>query len=302
MDKKIASSEMRVWMSAKSSQLTASPVGKEKFMTDTGERGGIRERIVDDYAGHKLYDERGEKVGKVEYTVLDTEGRPEYLAVKTGWFGSNTTLIPEGLLRPGEQDKEFEIQASEDRIKDAPTFDNEEDVDRDFESRVREYFGLGGAASGSRTGDSTDHRDDESRQRSESRDDRNLDSHDRDSESRGRDDRDRDDRDRDVRSESRDDHDRDPRDRSSSSDTRDAAVAGGAAGAASGSIARDSDRDDRSSSGSASSSGGRERVKVTVKRERARAERVRGEDGQEEVRIRKEMVEEEEMIEVEDRL
>ncbi|CAN5478755.1 MAG: PRC-barrel domain-containing protein [Rubrobacteraceae bacterium] len=315
-------------------------------MTDTGERGGIGQRIVDDYAGHKLYDERGEKVGKVEYTVLDAEGRPEYIAVKTGWFGSNTTLIPEGLLRPGERDKEFEVQASEDRIKEAPTFDNEDDVNRDFEDRVREYFGIAGSAGASSTAASSgsERRDDDGGRergdepRSESRSDRD----DRDRGAESRDGRDRDDRDRDgrdhgdrgVRSESRDDFDRDSRDardedrRSSDtrSDTGGAAAAGGAAagGAAGGSMARDDDRgerrdehrdddrggddrrDDRSSSGSSSSgssSGGeREKVRVTVKRERARAERIRGEDGKEEVRIRKEMIEEEEMVEVEDRI
>lgn len=316
-------------------------------MTDTGERGGIGRRIVDDYAGHKLYDERGEKVGKVEYTVLDADGKPEYIAVKTGWFGSNTTLIPESLLRPGERDKEFDVGASEDRIKEAPTFDNEEDVDRGFEDRVREHFGVGGAA-GSTSGESRDRgeaRDENERGRDEGRsrdDDRAFDES-RDRDDRGREARDRDDRDRDVRSEGRDDHDRDSRDarddrdrddrdegrRSSESrsDAGGAAAGGAAAGgaAAAGSVARDDDRGerrddyrdderrdddrgddrgergDRSSTGS-SSGGEREKVRVTVKREHARAERVRGKDGTEEVRIRKEMVEEEEMVEVEDRL
>ncbi len=281
-------------------------------MSETGERGGIRQRIVDDYAGHKLYDERGGKVGKVEYTILDVEGRPEYLAVKTGWFGSNTTLIPEEIARPGDRDNEFEIQASEDRIKDAPTFDNEDDVNRDFEDRVREHFGLGksggSTGSGSATGaaaaaGSTEPRDrdsgsgysdSEGRDRIESRSDHE-----------DRDTRDRDDRRMSEADSVGDSRDRDDRDlREDRRDPRDAA-----AGAASGGMARDTDRgderrderpDDRSSTGSRS--GEREKVRVTLKRERARAERVIGEDGQEEVRIRKEMVEEEEMVEVEDRL
>lgn len=277
-------------------------------MTDTGEGGGIRRRIVDDYAGHKLYDERGGKVGKVEYTVLDAEGRPEYLAVKTGWFGSNTTLIPEEIARLGDRGDEFEIQASEDRIKDAPTFENEDDVSRDFEDRVREHFGLGGGAgsAGAAAGSSAASSEPGSETRDRDRGSGYSDSEDRDrSESRSdyddRDTRDRGYDERDTRSESRDSDDRSLRE--DRRDSRDAAAAGGAA---SGSIARDKDRDDerrddRSSSGSRSG-GEREKVRVTVKRERARAERVIGEDGKEEVRIRKETVEEEEMVEVEDRL
>lgn len=297
-------------------------------MSETGERGGIRQRIVDDYAGHKLYDERGGKFGKVEYTVLDAGGKPEYLAVKTGWFGSNTTLIPEEIARLGDRGDEFEIQASEDRIKDAPTFDNEDDVNRDFEDRVREHFGLGksgggsgsatGAAAGAAAGPSATSGEPRSETRGSDRESGYSDSEDRDriesrSDYEDRDTRDRDDRRMseadshsagDSRAESRGTRDRDDRDlREDRREPRDAA------GAASGSISRDTDRgddrrderpDDRSAAGSRS--GEREKVRVTVKRERARAERVIGEDGKEEVRIRKEMVEEEEMVEVEDRL
>lgn len=277
-------------------------------MSDRDTRGDIRQRIVDDYAGHKLYDERGERIGKVEYTILDAEGMPEYLAVKTGWFGSNTTLIPEGIARPG--DGEFEIQASEDRIKDAPTFGDEGDVTSSFEDRVREHFGLGGsgasgsAAAGS-SGSSSESRDrDRGDTRSDTRD-RDLGDDDRRGESRSES-RSHDDRDRGER-ENRPSEARSGADEGDQSGYRDAAAAGGAAGG----IARDKDRGesrgdesrggDRSSSGSRSG-GEREKVKVTVKREKAIAERIRGEDGQEEVRIRKEMVEEEEMVEVEDRL
>jgi hypothetical protein len=48
-------------------------------------------------------------------------------------------------------------------------------------------------------------------------------------------------------------------------------------------------------------SGDRETVRVSVWRERARAEKVLGDDGGQEMRIRKEWVEEEETLEVEDR-
>lgn len=286
-------------------------------MSDTGERGGIRQRIVDDYAGRKLFDERGEKLGKVEYTVLDTEGKPEYLAVKTGWFGSNTTLLPEGIVRPGERDDEFAVQASQGRIKDAPTFGDEDDVTPDFEDRVRSHFGMGiggessgessggagaagagaGAAAASSSGESRDRgTSDDSRERGSSdegrsRDDDRASGESRDHESRGEergDDR--------GSGESRDRDERSAESRSGSGDR-------GTEDRGAGGIARDTDRgerrDDRGSSGSG---GGREKVRVTVKREKARAERIRGEDGKEEVRIRKEMIEEEEMVEVEDRL
>lgn len=269
-------------------------------MTERSERGGIRQRIVNDYEGHRLYDERGEKIGKVEYTVLDADGRPEYLAVKTGWFGSNTTLIPESVIRPGERDEEFTVQASEDRIKDAPTFDNEDDVTPDFEDRVREYFGLSRSSSEARDATSAS-TSGESRDRGSGYPDEERGTRDDDrafSESRDREGHDRDDYDLGEREsrESRGDETRDDRRDSGTG----AAVAGGAAGGAASGMDRESDREGRRDD--QSGSGERETVRVMVKRERARAERIRGADGQEEVRIRKEMVEEEEMVEVEDRL
>lgn len=251
-------------------------------MSDESTRGSLRERIADDYSGYKLYDERGEKIGKVDYTVLDRENRPEYLAVKMGLIGSKTTLVPQQIVRLRNEEREFDVQASEDRIKDAPTFGDEDDVTPDFEDRVLEHFGLrsrgrdegspaesatAGSTAAGTSGGSRDRDDD----RREAREERSTES--RSAESRfGAEE---------GRTESRG-SDRGRIDREPDRDTR---------------------RDDRESSTSRSESGsGREMIRVPVKREKVRAERIRGEDGQEEVRVRKEMVEEEEMVEVEDRL
>lgn len=282
-------------------------------------RGSFRDRIVDDYSGYKVYDQDGGKLGKVEYTVLDDGDQPEYLGLKTGFFGSNVTLIPESLIRLNDSG-DFEVQATESQVNDAPNVGDEDDVSPDFEDRVREHYGLGRSGQGSSdteaavgtagAADGATNRDRDSDY------DRGSD-HDRDS-------------DRDVRGESRNrdegrDHDegrdygrdRDQgrdhdSERSGSSTGAAAAGAAGGAAAASGSSDRDDhdteyrdgvDVESRSGHSDSRLGGGEkegEKIRVTLKREEARAERIIDEDGEEEVRIRKRTIKEETLVDVED--
>ncbi|MGH3085909.1 MAG: PRC-barrel domain-containing protein [Rubrobacteraceae bacterium] len=233
-------------------------------------RGNVHERIVDDYSGYKVYDENGGKIGKVEYTVLDRDNNPEYLAVNTGFFGTKTTLIPERIVRLREQDREFDTQTSEAQVKDAPTFDHKEDITPDLESRVLDHFGLGSRETEQRSAG-------EEHDRASSGSTASAGPREHSSSSRFR-------ADREESRSSDEDRETDDERRESSEDRSPAAAGSGT-------------EERRSDEGS-----DRERVRVTVKREKVRAERIRGEDGQAEVRIRKEMVEEEELVEVEDRM
>lgn len=272
----------------------------------TGDTGSFRDRIVDDYSGYKVNDRDGEKLGKVEYTVLDESEQPEYIGLKTGFFGSKATLVPESLLRLNDSN-EFEVDATERQVNDAPTVGDEDEISPDFESRILEHYGLGrgggqdsyGSGSSEAAGSS-----------STGGGDRGYDREDQDSRSESRDD----DRNRDRNQDS--DYGRGGEQDRSGSSTGGAAAAGGlAAGASSGSGDRDQDRDDhgteyrkagdverqdsRSGSRRGSDEGG-EKIRVTLKREEARAERIIDEDGEEEVRIRKRTVKEETLVDVED--
>jgi hypothetical protein len=234
---------------------------------DSGDR---RSRVVDDYSGYTAYDERGGKIGKVDYTVLGGDDRPAYIGVNTGFFGMKTTLIPADLVRLGSRSEELEVHTSEDRVKDAPTVDDAGEITPEFEDRVRDHFGLRTSAP-------------EESPREETASSAAA----AGAAERGRDRPDYEDRER--RSEDRPATDEERRDHRS--EPREPVGAD-----------RPLDRDRDRETGSRPESGDGEKIRVTLKRERAYAERVRGADGQEEVRIRKEMVEEEELVEVVDRL
>lgn len=106
--------------------------------------------LEEKYEGYKVYDNNGESIGKVDDLFVDESDREEYIGVKMGLFGlSGTTLIPVELVRVNEQDRIIEVAESKDRVKDAPQYSDDDEIDRSFEARIREHFGLGGGAGGS---------------------------------------------------------------------------------------------------------------------------------------------------------
>jgi uncharacterized protein (TIGR02271 family) len=98
--------------------------------------------VEDEFAGYTVYDEHYEKIGKVDDLFVDENDRPEYLGVKMGLLGLKSTLIPWDLCRVNERRQLIEVGAPKDRIKDAPTFDDDAEVSPDLEERVYSHFKL----------------------------------------------------------------------------------------------------------------------------------------------------------------
>jgi len=116
--------------------------------------------VEDEFAGYTVYDEHYEKIGKVDDLFVDENDRPEYLGVKMGLLGLKSTLIPWELVRVNERRQLIEVGAPKDRIKDAPTFDDEEEISPELEERVYRHFGLQ-RGSADRSGYGTYYRDEE---------------------------------------------------------------------------------------------------------------------------------------------
>jgi sporulation protein YlmC with PRC-barrel domain len=103
--------------------------------------------LEDKYEGYTVYDNRGEKIGKVDDLFIDEADREEYIGVKMGFFGRKSTLIPMDIVRVKEADKSLEVSESKDHVKDAPSFDDDEDITPEYEERIRSHFGLGSQSS-----------------------------------------------------------------------------------------------------------------------------------------------------------
>ena len=106
-----------------------------------------------------VYDSDGDKVGKVDVVFEDiSTGQPEWVAVRTGMFGSKSSFVPLAAARLEGDD--LRVPYDKSQIKDAPSFDTEQRLSEQDEDQLYRYYeGLGtpfdgrtGSASNSETG------------------------------------------------------------------------------------------------------------------------------------------------------
>ena len=125
----------------------------------------LTEQDARDVIGCTAYTDDGDKIGKVGQLFLDDDtGRPEFVTVNTGLFGTNETFIPvdEATFNGGR----LTVPYTKDKIKDAPNVDADGGhLDRPEEQRLYEYYGLtygsangDGRTVGDPTGDATGER------------------------------------------------------------------------------------------------------------------------------------------------
>lgn len=75
------------------------------------------------WVGQDAYDPNGEKIGEINDIFYDEiSGRPEWVAIKTGFFGTKTTLVPLQASRADDRDN-LVLNYTKDQIKNAPNFD-----------------------------------------------------------------------------------------------------------------------------------------------------------------------------------
>ena len=98
--------------------------------------------IQEKYKGYKIYDRDGEELGTVPDVSVKETDLEEYIGVKMGFFGLRSTLIPLEIVSVNERERAIEIAESIERIENAPTRDDDEDLTPDFESVIRRYFSL----------------------------------------------------------------------------------------------------------------------------------------------------------------
>jgi stress response protein YsnF len=98
--------------------------------------------IADLYAEYTVYDMHYEKIGKVDYLFVDENDDLEYIGVKMGFLGTKSTLIPVELVRVNDKRRLIEVAADKDTIKEAPTFDDDEEITSELEEQIHRHFGL----------------------------------------------------------------------------------------------------------------------------------------------------------------
>jgi uncharacterized protein (TIGR02271 family) len=102
--------------------------------------------VEDQYAGYTVQDPNGEKIGKVDDLFLDENDQPEYFGVKMGFLGTSSTLIPADIATIDNERGFIEISQPKSTIQDGPAFDDDSEITPEYENEVRSYYGLGAAS------------------------------------------------------------------------------------------------------------------------------------------------------------
>src|SRR4051794_36624175 len=99
------------------------------------------------WRGREVVDSDGDKIGRLEEIYVDDQnGQPEWLAVKTGFFGGHVSLVPiAGAAALGDT---VQVGHSRDKVKGAPHFDADGHLEPYEEDVLYEYYGRGTAATG----------------------------------------------------------------------------------------------------------------------------------------------------------
>src|ERR671916_2439077 len=102
--------------------------------------------IEDRFAGYEVYDQAGEKIGKVDDLFVNESDQPEYIGVKMGFLGMSSTLIPWQLATPDESSGSLTVATDKDTAKNGPAFDDDREITPEFENQVYSYYGLSGTS------------------------------------------------------------------------------------------------------------------------------------------------------------
>ena len=96
---------------------------------------------VKTWRGQDAYGRDGEKLGSIEDIYLDREtGEPEWVAIKTGLFGSKLSFAP--LAQATTSGDGVRLPYDKNQVKDAPNVEADGRLSQDEEARLYRHYGL----------------------------------------------------------------------------------------------------------------------------------------------------------------
>jgi uncharacterized protein (TIGR02271 family) len=105
---------------------------------------------LDEMRGAPVYDNDGDKIGKVEEIFYDQQTRiPEWIGIGSGFFGNKRLLVPVKGARA--KDYGLIVAYSKQQVNDSPDID-EEEISQQCEADLAAYYGLDYSKQRSRTG------------------------------------------------------------------------------------------------------------------------------------------------------
>ena len=111
-------------------------------MTEYEERSDRFTAFEERFTGYEVYDQNGEKIGRVDDLFVDENDQPEYIGVKMGLLGTSSTLIPMELVTVDESAQRLVVSSDKETVKNGPTFDDDKEIISEYENQVYSYYGL----------------------------------------------------------------------------------------------------------------------------------------------------------------
>ncbi|QGV76959.1 DUF2382 domain-containing protein [Streptomyces ficellus] len=117
----------------------------------------ITQAQIPDVLDHPVYDATGDKIGEAKHVFVDdVTGRPDWVSVKTGFFGSGESFVP--IHDASVVEDHLEVPYPKGKVKEAPNVDVDAGghLSAVEERRLYEYYGIrwdGTLEGGDRSGD-----------------------------------------------------------------------------------------------------------------------------------------------------
>lgn len=102
------------------------------------------DRDLSQYVGYDVIDRSNDKIGTLECLWSDHAGEPAFVGVKTGWIFGKTHVVPAESVQVNEREKRIRLPYDKQKVKDAPAYDGDAEMDEAREWEIRQYYGLGG--------------------------------------------------------------------------------------------------------------------------------------------------------------
>jgi uncharacterized protein (TIGR02271 family) len=92
--------------------------------------------------GSNVYGSDGDKIGSLEQVYIDNySDEPEWVAVKTGLFGTNISMVPLSGAQYGDEDS-LRVAYTKDEVKDAPNVHPDGELSPQEEAELYRHYGL----------------------------------------------------------------------------------------------------------------------------------------------------------------
>jgi hypothetical protein len=102
-------------------------------------------------SGATVRTEGGGKIGRVSQVYLDDDtGRPEWVTVRTGLFGTKESFVPLAAARLERGD--LVVDATKEKVNGAPRIDEDGHLSEQQEAEIYRYYGISAGSASQGTG------------------------------------------------------------------------------------------------------------------------------------------------------